>query len=161
MCFAQSALEWLVLQQRMFPSGISATVVSHVAPYTWGLCPFLFSFQYEVVGIIMLNPSKSQQGKWLLWVWVSSTNLGEMVSSWSSSCKTSTGWSQLAMNTHLYLPEWPVILTFCWRRRLSCAAHVLTSYRDTFSKFGSPCTINHQSHWWIPALRSLLLIPDP
>lgn len=69
-----------------------------------------------------------------------STSLGEMVTSWESSSKTSSGWSQLAMNTHLYLPKWPVILTFCWRR-LPCAAHVLTSYRDAFSKFGSPCTI--------------------
>lgn len=70
-----------MLQQRIFPSRISATAVALVAPHTWGLCLFLYSFHYEVVGIVILNPSKSQQGQWLLWVWVSSTSLGEMVTS--------------------------------------------------------------------------------
>lgn len=129
MCFAQSALEWPLLQQWMLPSGIFATAAAHVAPYTRGLCLFLYSFHYEVVGIILLNPSKSQQAQWLLWVGLSSS-LGEMATSWSSSCKTSSGWSQLAMNTHLYLPEWPAILTSAGEE-LFCAADVSWPLTET------------------------------
>ena len=45
--FAQRVLKWLVLHCRMLPSEMFAVFVAYLAPYTWGLCLFFYSFQCE------------------------------------------------------------------------------------------------------------------
>lgn len=45
--FAWSVLEWLMLQQRMLPSEMSAIFVAHLAPYTWVLCYFCILYNVQ------------------------------------------------------------------------------------------------------------------
>lgn len=69
--FAQSVLEWHIgtcCNEECCPLGC----LPYLAPYTWGWRLFLYSLQCEVGAIVKLNPSKSWQGRWLLWVCASS-----------------------------------------------------------------------------------------
>lgn len=146
--FAWSILEWLVL-----PSEMSTIFVAHLALYTWGLRLFLYSFQCEIGVMMIINPSKSWQGQWLLWLYVYSVSLGKMV---TSSCRTSGGWSQVTVDTHLCLPnglsswlsDWEedsLVLLMCWPLTQTPSINAWVRKR-------SPGSLNH-----VPALNSFLL----
>lgn len=133
-----------------------AVFVAYLAPYTRVLWQFFCAFQCEA-SVCCIKASKSWQSQWLLWVHETSVSLGEMVTNWSRSYERRGGWSQQTMNIHAYQKR-PVILAYWLRRGLWCAAHVLTSSTDSFSKFGRMCQM---ARFQLCALFCFLLVLSP
>lgn len=73
--FAQRVLKWLVVQCRMLSSELLDLFIAFLVPYTWVLCLFICFFSNVRPMFVVLNPSKSWQSQWLLWVYVTQVGL--------------------------------------------------------------------------------------